>query len=142
MTDRPLIVHGTAVSYADRALMFIGPSGSGKSGFALQLMALGATLIADDRVILTAIGKNVMASCPENLSGLIEARGIGILNTASGGGKPLAAVVDLGQVEPKRHPDPRTVTYLDRTIPLLWRVDSPHFTYALLPFLAHGRSAR
>ena len=34
----PILAHGTAVQVGETGLLFIGPSGSGKSSLALQLM--------------------------------------------------------------------------------------------------------
>ena len=122
--------------------MFTGPSGSGKSALALQMMALGAGLIADDRVILTRTGDGITLSCPPTISGLIEARGVGVLNAQPADAAGLAWVVDLSRTETKRHPDARKVTYLGCIVPLLWRVDASHFPATLLHLLAHGRSSR
>jgi len=46
---RSEIRHATTVAVAGRGLMIEGPSGSGKSALALELMAFGAELVADDR---------------------------------------------------------------------------------------------
>ena len=122
--------------------MLTGPSGSGKSALALQLIGLGAGLIADDRVVLTPDGHQITLSCPPTISGLIEARGIGVLNAQPNGDATLALVVDLGEVESERVPDRRNVQYFGLDIPLIRRVDGPHFAVALLHLLAHGRSTR
>ena len=142
MTQQSETVHATAVAFAGRGLLLVGPSGSGKSGLALQMMAHGAALIADDRVMLTREGDEVVMRCPPTIAGLIEARGIGVLNAQPYGEAPLAWVVDLAKIETKRSPDPRNVSYLGCNVPLLWRVDTPHFAVMLLHLLAHGRSTR
>lgn len=122
--------------------MLIGPSGSGKSGLALQLIALGAVLIADDRVVLRSQGAGVTLHCPPTIKGLIEARGIGILNADHVAEAPLACVVDMGQHELDRLPGRRNVTYLGTEIPLLWRCDAPHFAAGILHLVTYGRSTR
>ena len=43
-----LTVHGTTVARAGRAVLILGASGTGKSALALQMIALGARLVADD----------------------------------------------------------------------------------------------
>ena len=66
-------IHGSCVAVAGRGLLILGPSGAGKSALALQIMALGGQLVADDRVELTRQGDEVIARCPVALRGLIEA---------------------------------------------------------------------
>ena len=61
-----------------------GPTASGKSALALDLMSRGAGLIADDRVCVTRRGDAVIADCPPALEGRIEARGLGILTAVLG----------------------------------------------------------
>jgi len=142
MSCDPEIVHGTALRHAGKGLLLIGPSGSGKSTLALQLMGLGAGLIADDRVILTPQDDGVEVSCPATISGLIEAHGVGLLNAAPADSAVLALVVDLSQIEGARMPPQRDVTLVGHNLPLLWRVESPHFPATLLQILTHGRSSR
>jgi len=72
-------LHASCVALQDKGLLILGPSGSGKSALALQLMALGAVLVADDYTDLVRCDDRVIARCPAALRGLIEARGIGIL---------------------------------------------------------------
>lgn len=81
MTNAPSqLVHGTAVAWGEQAVLLSGPSGSGKSDLALRFLALGAEarLVADDQVVLTVEKGRLFASAPENLSGLLELRGLGL----------------------------------------------------------------
>ena len=55
------MLHATTVALAGQGVLILGPSGSGKSGLALQLMAMGAELVADDRTIVTARGSTLHA---------------------------------------------------------------------------------
>ena len=65
MTDlAETIVHASCVTVQGRGVLITGASGSGKSALALSLMALGADLVADDRVILSLDRGRVMASAP------------------------------------------------------------------------------
>ena len=75
----PVLLHASCVAISGRGVLIIGPSGSGKSALALQLMAFGASLVADDQTELTVQGGTLIARCPPTMSGLIEARGLGIL---------------------------------------------------------------
>lgn len=142
MVDADHTYHATAVSHLGKGILLTGPSGSGKSGLALQLIAMGAKLIADDRVQMRRDGAAVHLRCPLTIEGLIEARGIGILNAPHHQDVPLAIVVDMGETEKDRLPDPRTATYLGVDFPLLLRSDAPHFAAGLLHLIAHGRSTR
>lgn len=133
-------LHASAVAVDGRGLLILGPSGAGKSALALRLMAVGARLVADDRVVLTSDGAGLVASCPAALAGRIEARGIGILNATALTAVPVALVVDLGQVEHDRLPPRRTVTIRGVTLPLVLGPVTAHLPAALRQMLLAGRS--
>jgi HPr kinase/phosphorylase len=133
------MIHATCVAVDGKGLLITGPSGSGKSGLALSLMALGARLVADDRTLLSMQGDHLYATCPETLSGMIEARGLGILRADPVPGAPVALVVDMGQTESDRLPPHRTAIYLQRTVPLVHSQQNAHFPAALLHYLCAGR---
>lgn len=135
------VLHASCVALERRGLLILGPSGSGKSSLALQLMALGCGLVADDRTILTAEGGALVASCPATIRGRIEARGLGILNVAPAGPVPVVAAVDLGVHETKRLPPLRQMTLLGLSLPVLHNVASPAFPAALLHYLRAGRAS-
>lgn len=97
-------VHASAVSISGKGCLITGDSGSGKSTLALELIALGAQLIADDRVDLSVMDGEVMLSCPPQLEGIIEARGLGLISLdPSTASVPCCYLVDLNQV-PERLP--------------------------------------
>lgn len=100
-------LHGSAVAAAGRACLITGASGSGKSTLAIEMIALGAELVADDRVELRREGDALLVSAPPAIAGLIEARGAGILRLAPRPEAPLALIVDLDGSEPERLPEPR-----------------------------------
>lgn len=129
------ILHATAVAVGERAVLIVGASGSGKSSLALEMLARGGVLVADDRVILTGSTTGVLLSCPEPLLGVIEARGVGLLHTTHRSPVALSLVVDMDQTESERLPPHRTITYLSQTFPLLHNVDNRHFTSAILQYL-------
>ncbi|HEY1962405.1 MAG TPA: HPr kinase/phosphatase C-terminal domain-containing protein [Rhizomicrobium sp.] len=60
-------------------ILIVGESGSGKSGLALRLIERGAVLISDDRTDLLAQEGNLWARAPAALAGLLEVRGLGII---------------------------------------------------------------
>ena len=122
-------------------MLIMGPSGAGKSGLALQLMVLGAALVADDRCLLVRRGNDLIASAGPNLSGLIEARGLGILQAPALPEAAVHLVVDLSQPEPERLPPRRSVTILEATRDLVFGSQAAHFPAGLLCYLKHGRFA-
>lgn len=132
------LLHATSVSFSGRALLILGPSGSGKSGLALELMALGAALIADDRTEITLRDGHPVAGCPDPIRGRIEARGIGLLAAEPAPPAPVALAVDLGRSETERLPPPRTVELLGEKVPLLHKVETRHFPAALMQYLRGG----
>lgn len=74
--------HASAVRVGSRGVLIRGEPGAGKSSLALALLFGGpsdATLIADDRVILSADNSRLAASVPEPVAGLLEVRGVGIV---------------------------------------------------------------
>jgi serine kinase of HPr protein (carbohydrate metabolism regulator) len=73
------VLHATAVTLSGQAILFMGPSGSGKSQLALRLIRAGAWLIADDQTILSPRSGEIWASCPYNIAGRIEVRGVGVI---------------------------------------------------------------
>jgi HPr kinase/phosphorylase len=140
VSGRPL--HASAVAVDGRGVLITGPSGSGKSALALELMGMGAQLVADDGVLLSrAPDGGVTARAPASIRGLIEARGVGLLRARAVDDVPLALVVDLSQVESDRLPPERTKTLLGTELPLLHKVESPHFSAAIRQYLAEGRSS-
>jgi serine kinase of HPr protein (carbohydrate metabolism regulator) len=62
-----------------RGALIQGPSGSGKSDLMLRGIDRGASLVADDRVLVWASGGRLYGRAPDPLKGLIEARGIDVL---------------------------------------------------------------
>lgn len=100
-------VHASAVAVDGRGCLITGRTASGKSTLALELVALGAELVADDRVDIRRTGEALMLSAPATISGMIEARGAGVLRLPARGETPLALIVDLDEAEPERLPQGR-----------------------------------
>ncbi|NVO57449.1 serine kinase [Rhodobacteraceae bacterium B1Z28] len=132
-------VHATCVAVEGQGVLIVGVSGSGKSALALRMMALGARLVADDRVDLRMKHSRVIATAVPQISGLIEARGVGLLQAQITGPVPLGYVVDLDQSEPARLPDPITIRVLRQTVPLLRCAGVPTLAEALIQLLKMGR---
>ncbi|WP_342351761.1 HPr kinase/phosphatase C-terminal domain-containing protein [Pseudooceanicola antarcticus] len=134
-------MHASCVALQGRAVLILGASGSGKSSLALELMSRGAALVADDRVILTREGSRLIARAPETLSGMIEARGVGLLGAAPAGPQPVQLVVDLDQTEENRLPPHRSTNLLGLSLTLLHNTDTAAFAAAILQYLREGRRA-
>lgn len=132
-------VHASAVAVDGAALLICGRAGTGKSSLALAMMALGAQLIADDRTLLSQKEGLPWLACPASTTGLIEARGVGILRCPAISGARLAAVVDLAREETERLPPLRNFILMGHSVPLLLNVRAPHFAQALMLCLRHGR---
>ena len=90
----------------DAGVLLLGKSGAGKSDLALRLIALGATLVADDRTDLYVRRGKLYARPPARLAGLIEVRGIGIVKLPHAPRVCVTLVVELGR-EATRLPDHR-----------------------------------
>ncbi|MCR8547977.1 HPr kinase/phosphatase C-terminal domain-containing protein [Salipiger sp. P9] len=137
--DSPSPLHATAVAVAGNGLLIRGASGSGKSGLALEMMARGAALVADDRVIVSARDGALWLSAPDPLRGLIEARGLGLLSAEPSGPVRLAAILDLDHAETERLPQRREIMLQGQRIPLLHKAAHPYFPAALVQYLKGGR---
>lgn len=114
-------IHASCVAWDGRGLLILGRAGAGKSALALELVALGAALVADDQVILRREGRALVAAPAPALAGLIEARGVGLLRLPH---RPLATValaLDLDAEEPERLPPRRSRLLLEAAVPLMLR---------------------
>ncbi len=108
---------------------------------ALQLIALGADLVADDQTQLSLQAGRLIGTAPLALAGLIEARGIGILRIGFLPGAPVHLVVDMDQRETSRLPTPRTIEFLGIACDLVFGSQSNHFPGALMCYLRGERHA-
>ncbi len=124
MSATPLYVHGTCVALGTRAVLLRGPSGAGKSDLAFRLVGEdpgGETrLVADDQVALRKSGAVLLATAPAALAGLVELRGLGLVELPSTGETPLALIVDLvARVSVPRIAEPRYETVLGIRLPVI-----------------------
>ncbi|MEM9011518.1 MAG: HPr kinase/phosphatase C-terminal domain-containing protein [Pseudomonadota bacterium] len=137
----PQSLHASCVVLDGAGLLILGASGSGKSTLALALMAHGAALVADERVQVLRQGEALLARPPAALAGLIEARGVGLLEVPYVVEVPLAAVVDLDRAEEMRLPPLRFWTHDGVAVPLVLGRDHPALAPALLALLRGSRRA-
>jgi len=139
--DEALLLHGTAVSVDGCGLLVLGPSGAGKSLLAIEMLALGAQLVSDDRVWLRASQKGLLLQAPDAVAGRIEARGIGLLSCAHTPEASLKFCIDLSQNSDRRLPFVVEVTKLRNIVSVIpGRPEVPRAA-ALLLLLQNGFAA-
>ncbi len=73
-------ISGVLVQIYGRGVLITGESGLGKSEVALEVLRDGMKLIADDRVDVQKIHNNLFGHAPDMLYGMLEIRGIGIVD--------------------------------------------------------------
>lgn len=134
-----MTIHATTVDLAGQGVLICGQSGSGKSALALQLMALGVRLVSDDRTEIAISGRELVASAPPTIQGLIEARGVGLLNAQPAARTVLRLVIDMDHVETERLPPLRHYRIGAIDLPCLQKIDAAYFPAAILQYLRAGR---
>jgi HPr kinase/phosphorylase len=104
-------IHASAVLVGARAVLIRGPSGSGKSRLALELVQAArsgalrfARLVGDDRVHVEPAHGRLLVRAAAALSGMIELRGVGIVKLPHEPSAVVGLVVDLA-AEVERLPD-------------------------------------
>lgn len=112
-------LHASAVAVEGRGCLITGRSGAGKSTLAIEMVALGAELVGDDRVDVRRAGEALILSAPATIAGLVEARGAGILRLPARAEAPLALIVDLDEAEAERLPEGRSRQLLGVPCPLI-----------------------
>lgn len=141
MSEAEIILHASAVALEGAAVCILGASGTGKSALALQLMAMGAGLVSDDRCRVWRDGGDLLVDAPDPIRGRIEARGVGILNASAVGPAPIALWVDLDRAEDHRLPPDREKVCLGVSRPILHNIQAQYFAAAILLYLKAGRNA-
>ena len=135
-----LLAHASAVAIGGRAVLIQGASGAGKSGLALRLIALGASLVADDRVVLERAGGGIRARAPEPLRGLIEARGVGLLRAGAALDEAeVGLVVDLDFAPAARMPQLRVIDLLGVEVELILGRGVPNLDAVLVFIMQNER---
>lgn len=137
--ERTTRLHASTIAFlldeGWHAVLITGRSGAGKSELALELMALGARLVADDQTLLRRDGSALIASAPAQIRGMIEMRGLGIMAAQVIDAVPVVLRVDLDRTEHERLPAPRHSDILDARIATLHRVESRAFPAALRQYM-------
>ncbi len=73
-------ISGVLVQIFGRGVLIMGESGLGKSEVALEVIRDGMKLVADDRVDVQKIHNELYGHAPDLLFGMLEIRGIGIVD--------------------------------------------------------------
>ena len=103
--------HATGIRLGQHGVLIRGASGSGKSLLALELLNFAeqagtrSLLVADDRLDLHRDGAKLMMSTPEQIAGLIELRGRGVIEREFVRQAQVDLVIDLVDTL-ERLPDP------------------------------------
>ena len=129
------LIHATALSINDCAVLITGASGSGKSSLGLQLISLGAKLIADDQVFITHRDDGVWASKPEALPALIEARKTGLISVPMASPARVGLVVNLDLIQTQRLPEAEFTNLLGENITVWRKSDAAHFPATIFLYL-------
>lgn len=131
-----LLLHASAVAVDGRGVLIVGRAGSGKTTLALALLALGAELVADDRVRVVRgdDGRPLVMPVPE-LAGLVELRGFGLLRLRARATAPLVLVADLDRAADVRIPDRAARPLLGTDVPVLPCRARPEAAAALVAVL-------
>jgi HPr kinase/phosphorylase len=126
------LFHGTCIDFDGAGVLILGAPGSGKSDLALRLLdrpGLGlsgqpktAALVSDDQVAVTFDQGRLLARPPPAIRGLLEVRGLGIVEVPCRPQTVLALVVTLSDASMiERLPEPQDLacTILGQKLPLL-----------------------
>ncbi|AMK22159.1 HPr kinase/phosphatase C-terminal domain-containing protein [Sphingobium sp. SJ10-10] len=91
-------LHATSVAINGQAVLLCGPSGMGKSDLALRLIDRGAVLVSDDYTRVLEIEGRLFARAPDRIVGMMEVRGIGLIDMPHADNAPVALAVDLSDM--------------------------------------------
>ncbi len=101
----PANIHASCVAIGNHGILLLGPSGCGKSDLALRLIDGGARLVSDDLTLLFVAKGALRAKAPASIKGLLEVRGLGIIQLPVRTNVKIALAVKLGR-EGARLPAP------------------------------------
>jgi HPr kinase/phosphorylase len=95
-------IHASAVLVGECGIVVRGASGAGKSSLVAELLMLcpdAAWLVADDRVAITVNHGRLVADVPDEIAGLLEVRGVGIVRLPHVAPVVVRLMVDLAPAE-------------------------------------------
>lgn len=98
-------MHGVLMDVLGMGVLISGDSGLGKSELALELISRGHGLVADDVVDIERVNPHtIIGRCPPLLQGLLEVRGLGLLDIRT----------VFGESATRRHMSIRLIVHLVR----------------------------
>ena len=113
-------IHASAICVMGQGVLFLGDSGSGKSDMSLRMIAqYGAKLISDDRVDIKNVNNCLIASAPKSIQGLLEVRGVGIVDVPTIDQSEINIVVQLVTSNIDRMPEKATYEIEGITLPFI-----------------------
>ncbi|BBK33654.1 Hpr(Ser) kinase/phosphatase [Stella humosa] len=113
-------LHATTVAIGRAGVAIEGPSGGGKSDLALRLIDAGARLVADDQTLVERREAGLVARVPASIAGLLEVRGLGIVQLPYVEEVALRLVVVTTPPQSiERLPTPESRELLGVTVPVL-----------------------
>lgn len=128
MTETGTIARqSTCIAIDGRAVLIEGPSGSGKSSLALELIDRGASLVGDDAVLLETRGTQLFASPHPRTCGLIEIRNLGLVHYPVVHDISVALLIVLDEQAPRfiEAPEPADVQGVALPMVRLWPRSGP-----------------
>ena len=130
-------IHASCIEVNGTGILLLGNSGAGKSDISLRLIENHqAKLVADDRVNLDINSGQLIASCPENIKGQLEVRGIGIVTYPYIEKTVIKIAVNLTDKKIERLPEKHYYNFANISVPMIY-LDSrePSSTAKLLSAL-------
>lgn len=113
-------IHASCVMIDGGAVLLHGASGSGKSDLALRLIDRGAALVSDDYTLIRRADDRLVASPPANIAGMIEVRGLGVIEMPHIAEADVRLLVALDEPAPRLPEDePHTRLIAGVAIPVI-----------------------
>ena len=139
-------LHASCVVVREAGVLIRGPSGSGKSSLAWDLIyeaeRLGrfARLVGDDRVRVSNRNGRLVATAVPAIAGKLEARGSGVLTMPYENSAIVRMVIDCLSEHPPRLPAPseRTMSLCGVSLPRLGTRNEPGLSRIILWRLDHS----